>query len=108
MVFNEKDIKLRDALSLIVEGIQLNEIINKEFMNFLQDRYGDSFEINVSDIMIRILPKELGDKQDKSIGENVGITPFIKLIHTGPDDFNNRITILSSSNYDLIKRFTKK
>lgn len=117
MVFNKERVKAKDALSLIVEGIQLNEVVDEKFIKFLISRYGEKFNVNVSDIIIRLMPKEepkenkIKIKNGKSIESiKMGITevPFIKFVHAGPDDFKNKKVILSSSNYDLIKKFIKK
>lgn len=114
MVFNEKNVKPKDVLSLIVEGIQLNEVVDEKFIKFLIGRYGEKFDVNVSDIIIRLMPKE-EPKENKIKIKNVGSikigimeAPFIKFVHAGPDDFKNKKVILSSSNYDLIKKFIKK
>lgn len=99
---------------MIVEGIQLNEIIDSKFLEFLKEKFGDKFDVSVSDIIIRLIPipKNVSEDSSKSQeGKNMTLEivdmPFIKLDHSGPGDFKNKKIILSSSNYDLLEKFLK-
>lgn len=117
-MFKSDELKAKDALSRIVEGIRLNDIISKDFMDFLQKKYGEEFDVCLSDMVIHIRPKETSEeergmkiddkKKIKQIQINISQTPFIRLQHPGPIDFEKKKIILSSSNYDLIKKFLEK
>jgi len=114
MSFKRENLKPNKPLSLIVEGINLNEVTDTKFIEYLNNKFGQKFDVNVSDIVIRLIPKlkeipkdDKKPQQGKKIVIDIINVPFLKLVHTGIEDVKNKKVILSSSNYDLLEDFLK-
>jgi hypothetical protein len=118
MGFKKENIKKDGSLAIIVDGIQLNEILDSSFLKFLDEKYSDNFNIHATEIVFRFTPKEVEKfesqfepkKEGKGIVLNLTLDlgPYIKLEHTGPKDFDEKKAVLRSSNFDLIDRFIGK
>ena len=107
MTFEKNKIKKSESLAVIVEGIQLNEILDASFLDFLTERYGEKFNVHATELSFCFTEKKEPEFKE---GANIMMAPapYIKLEHPGPKDFENKKIVLRSSNFDLIDRFVKE
>ncbi len=109
MAFDPKELKKEKDLSIIAKGIRLNDVIDHNFLRFLEEKYSDKYNLRISELSILLLPKE-EKKQKTKKGMNVviGIVPNLRIIHTSEDDFKNKEVIINSSHYDLLDKLMNK
>jgi len=111
MKVGERKMEEIGSLQTIISGLRLENIIDKEFLNQLNKKYADKFDVKVSELGITLLPKEESVKpetQEKGkLTLIIGQPPSLKLLHRSEDDYQKGIVVVTSQSDEIIKRFLK-
>lgn len=110
--FSVKDMKFKfkniKASSVVSEGLSLEEIIDKDFLTTLKEKFKKR-DLRIAELKIVFPIKEIKSSKKKSLkeGDTIAFMPidFIKLYHRGEKDYFEKVLVIESNNEKILEDF---